>query len=234
MVAFQDFHITYSLQLNVINVVLRCSAHVSAGPSCGNFTVVAALFDMMKPMKCQAKRHVGFRFTTSRRCIKASAHARAQGRSRSSTRARAAPAPGFVRHVFIHQEAGHEPHLPISSTRRHSAAPSTPAAHARQSKCDSRCCTLQRRHLHVSQTFQRQKQSHLLQPLPTRHARQHKNTTEGRDYLQRLPGAALQPRREERQHAAKVTVQLLRAEQRECTRCRVSFGFQQRLFPGGN
>jgi hypothetical protein len=60
MAAFQDFHITYSLHLNVINVVLRCSAHVGAGPSCGNFTVAAALFDMMKPMKCLAKRHLGF------------------------------------------------------------------------------------------------------------------------------------------------------------------------------
>jgi hypothetical protein len=46
---------------NVINVALRCSAHASAGPTCGNFTVVVALFDMMKLMKCQAKRHLGFR-----------------------------------------------------------------------------------------------------------------------------------------------------------------------------
>jgi hypothetical protein len=42
--------------------------------------------------------------------------------------------------------------------------------------------------------------------------RQDKNTREGRDYLQRLPRAALQPRREERQHTANVAVQLLRAE----------------------
>lgn len=97
MLGLQDFHITCSVHLNVIIVMLRA---LRADPSCGNPTDVVALFDMMTQIKYQVKKHFELRFTT-RRCIKASAHARAQGRSRCATRARAAPAPGFVRHAIV-------------------------------------------------------------------------------------------------------------------------------------
>ncbi len=66
------------------------------------------------------------------------------------------------------------PHLRISSMRRRSAAPSTPAAHNRQSKRANATATPAKFngwYLHVSQPLERQQESDLLKPLLTHHAR---------------------------------------------------------------